>query len=117
MVKPEKLTPDQVAALLTGATSPATTPRTRTTTTTPYHPRYSCCDRCEVIQPALVSFHGDNDWSPEIPLDSPVRAIVRALRRSLDRRTILVCGRCLGEIRTTTTAVTQSPQTLPGDWG
>jgi len=70
--------------------------------------RYDRCAGCRSIVPALLSFSGDTDWSPSIPLDDPLRAEIKALRRSTGRRTILICSPCIDERRNHREAVPAS---------
>ena len=116
MTPRETLSPDEVAALLTGAVRPPRAPLTSPSEDRTYHPRYSSCDRCESIQPALLTFYGDHDWEPELPADDPVRDLVRTLRKSLGRRAILVCSHCVDVVRGQISVVPETPSTLPGDW-
>lgn len=110
MTPRETLTPEQVEALLLGGPAAPRTPVVADVEDGGRHARYGCCDRCEAVQPALLTFHGDHDWEPELPADSPVRVVVRALREALGRRTILLCGRCVDTVRAQIPAV---PDTHP----
>ena len=111
----ESLSPDEVGALLSGAVRPPGAPLTSPTTPTVYHPRYGSCDRCDSIVPALLTFYGDHDWEPELPADSPVRAVVRSLRDHLGRRAILLCGRCVDTVRSQIPVVPETPGRLFAD--
>ena len=108
----ERLTPDQVASLLTGSPVAPSAPVAPSTPAKPYRPRYGSCDRCGDIQPGLLTFHGDHDWEPELPADSPVRDLVRVLREHRDRRTILLCSHCVDVVRAQPTAVPPTPPAL-----
>ena len=112
MTPREILTPEQVAELLAGTQHRPESPKTAQDSERSYSPRYGCCDRCEAVQPALLTFYSDHDWEPELPADSPVRVVVRSLRNRLGRRVILLCGRCIDAVRSQTPAAPETPGRL-----
>ena len=82
-----------------------------------YVPRYDRCANCGVIQPALVTFSGQSEWSPGIPLDDPLRLEIEYLRADRGRRTILLCTQCIDDLRSTGSAraADQQPPRLFAD--
>ena len=112
----EHLTPEQVANLLTGAPAPLDGPPAPPPPRKDFRPRYASCDRCGDIRPGVLTFHGDHDWEPELPPEGPVRDLVRVLREHLNKRTILLCSRCVDTVRATTPAVPTTVQSQFGDW-
>jgi hypothetical protein len=50
---------------------------------------------------ALITFSGDSDWSPGISETEPLRAHIDTLRAQLGKRNILLCTRCITDLRNT----------------
>lgn len=53
------------------------------------------CHACGEVREDLLSFRGDRDWSPTIPLDSPVRGLVKLLRIRREVRWVVLCTYCI----------------------
>ena len=87
-----EVTGDDVDALFSGTLKGRAPAKRLTVTQRPYVARYDRCSACRVIQPALTTFGGDTDWSPELPLDDPLRAAITRLRKATGKRTILLCS-------------------------
>jgi hypothetical protein len=88
-----------IDALFNGTLAPPRPAKRLALPTKPVQARYDRCAGCTAMQPLLLSFSGDTDWSPEIPLDDPVRAYVKDLRRVTAKRTIVLCTDCVAENR------------------
>jgi len=104
----QPLTGAELDALFAGALAAPSEPKAPVTTSPARRANYDRCAGCKSIVPALLSFSGDTDWSPSIPLDDPLRAEIKALRRSTGRRTILICSPCIDERRNHREAVPAS---------
>lgn len=107
---------DRVADLLRGGATPTINTEEPTSPARKYSHRYDSCDRCEVIQPCLMTFRGRLDWSPGLAEDDPLRERIESLRAATGRRTILLCGSCLTALRIESTAVPTTDGRLPIDW-
>ena len=101
MAAKSTLSPDEVGRLLLGAKTPAKAPRRPAEPSVPWVRRYDRCANCRSTQPCLVSFSGETDWEPTIPLDDPIRSAIRTLRQSTQSRTISLCTRCIESLRIT----------------
>lgn len=88
------LTIAEVDALFNASLQPKPAPRAPKTPAKPWTPRYDRCSSCRTIAACLSSYSGDTDGSPEVPLDSPLRAAITALRASTGKRTINLCSHC-----------------------
>ena len=95
------LTDDELDALLNGRDIIAKAPRRPSTPAKATARRYDRCDRCNSMQPALITFSGQTDWEPQIPRDDPIRAQINALRDATGSRKILLCTNCLTTLRST----------------
>jgi len=93
------LTEAETAALFAGSLAPLRALRMPVTPPRDYVARYDRCSACRDLTPALLTFTGETDWSPWVPLDDPLRDAVRSLRRSTGRRTILLCSPCVDDLR------------------
>ena len=74
-------------------------------------PGYDRCANCNAIQPCLLSFSGDSEWSPEIPESDPLRLEIEYLRADLGKRTILLCVACIDDLRSTGASRVDAQQT------
>ena len=72
---------------------------------------YDRCAKCDDRQPCLISFSGDTEWSPTIPIDDPVRLEIDYLRADVGRRTIVISTQCLDDLRSTAAARAAAAQT------
>lgn len=111
MVK-ETLSPDEVAAMLTGRPAPVRPLQAPTAPVADWKPSYDRCDRCNATMACLMTFRGNSDWSDWIELEGPVRDAVSSLRHTAGRRTIVLCGPCLTELRAETPAVPNTAEQL-----
>ncbi len=113
MTRRRTLDPAEVDAMLNGTWQMPVAPESRTEASTPWVPRYDRCAYCRAMTPGLLSFSGDYEWSPEIPLTDPLRLEVEYLRQENGRRTILLCSPCIDDLRSTgaaRVAATHTPQ-------
>lgn len=53
------------------------------------------CHACGEVRNDLLSFRGDRDWYPTVPLDAPVRALVKVLRARHSVRWVVLCTDCM----------------------
>ena len=116
MAVKDTLSLDDVGNMLRGVQVAPKAPRTPPTRSRPYKPVYDRCDRCRSMTPCLMTFLGNTDYEPELPLESPVRDTVRELRKTEGHRSILLCGRCISELRAAPLAPTTTPDRLPIEW-
>lgn len=49
----------------------------------------------------MVSFQGNEDWSPWVAVYDPLRLELEYLRQELGRRTITLCPPCIEDLRST----------------
>lgn len=96
-----ELDPAEVDAMMNGTWEQPTLTAILPERSTPWLPRYDRCSNCSGMMPALLSFSGDSEWSPEIALDDPLRLEVSYLRMSTGKRTVLLCPPCIDDLRST----------------
>ena len=72
---------------------------------------YDRCANCDAMQPCLLSFSGDSEWSPTIPESDPLRLEIEYLRADKGRRTILLCVQCIEDLRSTGASRVDAQQT------
>jgi hypothetical protein len=101
MATKRPLSPEEVADMLSGTWQAPVASESTTERSGPWVPRYDRCANCKVMQPCLLTFRGDSDWSPELPLDDPLRLEIQYLRQETGERTILLCPTCLDDLRST----------------
>ena len=89
------LSESDVAALFGGTYQAPVAPQAAEEDATPWTRRYERCDGCRVIQPCLMSFCGEADWDPFVPIDGPARAWITRFRRENHVRTVNLCGECV----------------------
>lgn len=100
------LGPAEVEALFSGRSEAPSAPQAPSRDPAPWSARYDRCACCRVLQPALLTFSGETDWSPSFPTDGQLRVEIATLRFALGRRTILLCAPCIEALSETTTSVT-----------
>jgi len=91
----DDLSLDEVGALFQGRELTPAAPESATTKGRAYRPVYDPCDRCQIVQPSLLQFLSDADWSPELALDDPVHVELALIRRRLGKRRLLICCHCV----------------------
>ena len=97
----QPLTPEEVEALFSGTATAKRAPRAAKEPSGPWVRRYDRCANCQITQPALISFSGETDFSPSIPLDDRIRLEIQLLRMTTGRRTIALCSPCIDALRST----------------
>lgn len=105
------LTIAETDALFAGTLAPKAPAKRLEVQSRPYVARYDRCSACGEIAACLSTFSGDTDWSPQLPLDDPLRAVITQMRKVLAKRTILLCSPdCYGLVkyRPTTPPVVES---------
>lgn len=71
---------------------------------------YAKCHNCRQTHPCLWTFGGDKDWSPDLPIDNPIRDAVKALRKHFEVGMILLCDWCVKDLREVTIDVKASAE-------
>lgn len=95
----QKISLEEVGALFAGSGRDSTKRAPAFSRQRDYQASYGRCHNCNARTIGLMTFYGDKDWSPDLSLDNPVRAIVGQIREVFGVVAVYLCWDCIERAR------------------